>query len=291
MTGMPPALAARSVWTPGPAVRSLGRAAVAALHDELVLEPKPGLVSPLDNGSHTDMDAFTFMRSLFALRHPFQRLAALGAAGVPFVDLEREGVAAEARMLSATAGINTHRGAIFTLGLLCASAGWLRARGEPLDPSGLRRTLLNQWGDALAARSRQPPAGSASGDAWRAGLQGAGAEASRGFPVLFEGALPALQRALADGLSPQHARVQALFQAMATLDDTNLARRGGIAGLRDAQAAARQWLRQGGAARPDGLDRARALHRHFVARRLSPGGAADVLAAACWMHRVCGRTP
>jgi triphosphoribosyl-dephospho-CoA synthase len=264
---------------------------VAALHDELVLEPKPGLVSPLDNGSHTDMDASTFMRSLFALRHPFQRLAALGAAGAPFADLEREGVAAEARMLSATAGVNTHRGAIFTLGLLCASAGWLRARGQPLDPPGLRRTLLRQWGGALATRS--PPAlmGSASGEAWRAGLQGAGAEAAQGFPVLFEGALPALRKALAAGLSPQQARVQALFQAMATLDDTNLARRGGIAGLRDAQAAAGEWLRQGGAARPDGLDRARALHRDFVARRLSPGGAADVLAAACWIHRVCGSGP
>jgi triphosphoribosyl-dephospho-CoA synthase len=288
---MPPALAARAVWNPARAARSLGRAAVAALHDELVLEPKPGLVSPLDNGSHTDMDATTFMRSLFALRHPFQRLAALGAAGAPFIGLEREGVAAEARMLSATAGINTHRGAIFTLGLLCASAGWLRARSEPLDPAALRRTLLRQWGDALAARSRQSQAGSASGDAWRAGLQDAGVEAAQGFPVLFDGALPALQMALADGLSPQRARLQALFQAMATLDDTNLARRGGIAGLRDAQAAARQWLRQGGAARPDGLDRARALHRDFVARRLSPGGAADVLAAACWLHRVCGNGP
>jgi triphosphoribosyl-dephospho-CoA synthase len=155
----------------------------------------------------------------------------------------------------------------------------------------LRRTLLRQWGDALATRSRQSQAGSASGEAWRAGLQGAGVEAAQGFPVLFEGALPALQMALADGLSPQRARVQALFQAMATLDDTNLARRGGIAGLRDAQAAARQWLRQGGAARPDGLERARELHRDFVARRLSPGGAADVLAAACWMHRVCDNGP
>jgi triphosphoribosyl-dephospho-CoA synthase len=103
---------------------------------------------------------------------------------------------------------------------------------------------------------------------------------------LFETALPALQASLAQGLGPQRARLQTLFQVMAVLDDTNLARRGSLAGLRYAQRAAREWLHHGGVTRPDALAHARALHREFVARRLSPGGAADVLAAACWVQRV-----
>ena len=81
-----------------------GRAAVVALYDELALEPKPGLVSFVDSGSHSDMNAHIFVRSLFSLRHTFSRLAAVGAAGGEFRDLEREGVAAEARMLHATTG-------------------------------------------------------------------------------------------------------------------------------------------------------------------------------------------
>jgi triphosphoribosyl-dephospho-CoA synthase len=291
MTRLPPEPTGLPGWGQHPAVRRLGREAVAALHDELVLEPKPGLVSRVDSGSHTDMDADTFMRSLFALRHSFLHLACLGAARAPFAELERAGVKAEARMLAATGGVNTHRGAIFALGLLCAGAGSLVALCVPVDPASLRRALMVQWGEALAARSTQAGAVGDRSAAWRLGLRGAGAEAALGFPVLFEAALPALQTARARGLDLPRARVQALFAAMAALDDTNLARRGGLLGLRYVQAAARDWLSSGGAARHDGLDHARALHRDFVARRLSPGGSADVLAAACWILRVCGEGP
>jgi triphosphoribosyl-dephospho-CoA synthase len=74
---------------------------------------------------------------------------------------------------------------------------------------------------------------------------------------------------------------------MAILDDSNLAHRGGLAGLRHAQRAARGFLDRGGIARPDGFQEAKAIAEAFVARRLSPGGAADTLAAACWITRVC----
>jgi triphosphoribosyl-dephospho-CoA synthase len=75
---------------------------------------------------------------------------------------------------------------------------------------------------------------------------------------------------------------------MAVLEDTNLAHRGGLGGVRHGQRAARAWLTAGGALRPDAVRHARAVHADFVARRLSPGGAADMLAAACWAQRVCG---
>ena len=89
----------------------------------MILYPKPGLVSLVDNGSHTDMNAATFMRSLFALRHYFAAICRAGAQAAPFSDLRRLGMAAERRMLAATGGVNTHRGAIFSIGLLCAASG------------------------------------------------------------------------------------------------------------------------------------------------------------------------
>ena len=269
------------------ACAAIGRAATLALYDELALAPKPGLVSFVDSGSHRDMDARTFMRSLFALRHAFPRFAALGAQGAPFAQLEQEGIAAEARMLSATGGINTHRGAIFTLGLLCAAAGQLLQRRAAMSAQAVRETLLAAWGDALAARAHRAAESHGARAARRHGLRSAGVEAAAGFPVLFETALPALREALRQGLTHDQARSNAFFATMAVLDDTNLVHRGGMAGLRDAQPAARCYLSDGGAARADAEQHAQALHAAFVARNLSPGGAADVLAAACWLQRVC----
>lgn len=270
-------------------LKGIGRAAVVALYDELALEPKPGLVSFIDSGSHTDMDARNFMRSLFSLRLYFPRLVALGATGSGFESLEREGIAAEARMLAATGGINTHRGAIFCLGLLCASAGAVAARGQALEASALRHELITRWGQALSARSARSGHTHGALAAQRFGLRSAGAEAALGFPVLFETTLPALRAALHRGASTRVARLQALFETMAVLEDTNLAHRGGLAGLQHAQRAAHAFLDAGGALRPDALTYARAIHADFVARRLSPGGAADLLAAACWAQAVCAR--
>ncbi|MBI3348810.1 MAG: triphosphoribosyl-dephospho-CoA synthase MdcB [Burkholderiales bacterium] len=266
--------------------QEIGRAATLALYDELALTPKPGLVTLTDRGSHADMDAHTFMRSLFALRGYFVRIAELGAAGAPFEALEHCGIAAEARMLAATGGINTHRGAIFMLGLLCASAGALAAQGGRPAAAALRQMLLARWGGALAARALRPstlPGGLA---ARRLGLRSASTEAALGFPTLFETAAPSLRAARARGLAATPARLDTLFAIMATLDDSNLAHRGGLDGLHFAQAAARDFLAAGGAGAPQGLEAAKALGAQFVCRRLSPGGAADILAAACWLERL-----
>jgi triphosphoribosyl-dephospho-CoA synthase len=232
------------------------------------------------------MDAGTFMRSLFALRHCFPRMAMLGAARAPFAALEALGVAAEARMLAATGGINTHRGAIFMLGLLCASAGALAAQGCRPTPVALRETLAQNWGGALAARARRPSALPGGMAARRLGLRSASTEAAMGFPTLFEAAMPALRGARSRGLDTQAAQLDTLFSVMAVLDDSNLAHRGGLQGLRFAQAAARDFIAAGGAGTPHGQQAAASIAAEFVRRNLSPGGAADTLAAACWLERL-----
>jgi len=272
------------------ALRGIGRLATLALYHELSLAPKPGLVSFVDNGSHVDMDASTFVRSLFGLRTYFPAISQAGALGAPFAALERLGVAAEERMLAATGGVNTHRGAVFALGLLCAAAGRLAARGESLAPDALRACLRAQWGSALqerAARAAQAPARSKGQRAAQAhGLRSAGEEAAAGFPALFDATLPALRAARAAGASPSAALVHALFATIAVLDDTNLVHRGGIEGLRFARGEARSFLACGGALRAGWEDAAWEVHRRFVARRLSPGGAADVIACAWWVEQL-----
>ena len=167
------------------------------------------------------------------------------------------------------------------------------AQGQPLNAEGLRATLCRRWGPALSERAaqvrRRPPASNGQRAARAHGLRSAGDEAALGFPVLFEVCLPALRQARRAGWPDRRARVQALFATLAVLDDTNLVHRGGIEGLHFARQQARGFLNQGGAQGADWPERARAIHARFVARRLSPGGAADLLGAACWLDAVTAR--
>ncbi|MBI3729078.1 MAG: triphosphoribosyl-dephospho-CoA synthase MdcB [Burkholderiales bacterium] len=262
--------------------------AVRSLYAELVLYPKPGLVSLRDNGSHVDMDADCFMRSLFSLRHYFRDIALAGAAGAEFNVLKRLGMAAEQRMLIATRGINTHRGAIFALGMLSAAAGYCLSHGEILSTSTLRQALILQWGQALADHSVPDDAQDLSHGLQAAkqyAASGAREEAALGFPSIFELSLPRLQQSLREGRKLYLAQIDCFFTLMAHISDTNLYHRGGAAGIAYAKDAAQNFLEQGGTADPQWMLTAENCHQEFTARRLSPGGAADMLAATCFVHQ------
>jgi triphosphoribosyl-dephospho-CoA synthase len=267
--------------------RAIARAAMRSLWHELALYPKPGLVSLHDSGSHVDMDAATFVRSLFALSRFWSEIAQAGAGGAPFETLRRLGIGAESRMLAATGGINTHRGAIFALGLLCAAVARTHARGEIPNDATLRRVLIAQWSAALmAARRPAVPASHGMQATYRYGAGGAREQARRAFPAVFDVALPALRGALARGCDERHARVSAFFALLAHLEDTNLLHRGGAEGLAFVRRSAREFKDAGDVHASDALARAEAIHREFVVRRLSPGGSADLLAAAMFVHEI-----
>jgi len=273
--------------------RQLARMALRSLHQELTLYPKPGLVSPVDNGSHDDMDAATFLRSLFSLRRYFFDIAAAGMAGAAFSELKRLGIDAEQRMLKATGGVNTHRGAIFCLGMLCAAIACCRSQEMVLSPQAIRATLLIRWGDALTGHTNASGVAAETAShglrvAARHAVGGAREEGALGFPSVFEIALPRLQAALAAGRDWHCAKTDALFALMAHVSDTNVYHRGGAAGAALVQQRSRDFLAQGGTADAAWLAHAIAIHHEFVERRLSPGGAADLLAAACLIHTVCG---
>ncbi len=260
----------------------IARLAVRSLYMELALYPKPGLVSLVDNGSHADMNAETFLRSLFSLRGYFARICQAGMEGAPFHVLKRLGIVAEARMLRATGGINTHRGAIFSLGLLCASFGQAWSQGKAITPDHLRLTLMESWGPALTMHTISADNQSHGAQAARQhGASGAREEAALGLPSVFELALPAMQRTLVQGRSMYHARIDALFVLMNGMSDTNIYHRGGAEGAHTVRRHAARFIELGGTAHAAWRELALACHNTFVAHRLSPGGAADLLAAAC----------
>ncbi len=266
--------------------RAIGAAAVAALREELRTDPKPGLVGPRDGGAHRDMDAHTFLASITALSGYFHAVARGGMAGAPLAALRALALDAEARMLQATGGVNTHRGAIFTIGLLAAAAGRLGAERAILEAAAIRDTVRRRFGPAILRELPAAPGSHGGIVARRHGVGGARAEAAAGFPHLFEVALPALDTSLRRGASRRAAAVHSLMSAVAVLPDTNLLYRGGARGLAFARAAARDFLAAGGVHRTGWEEHARVLHRAFVARNLSPGGSADLLAGALFVDRL-----
>ena len=158
----------------------LAAAAVAALLAELETWPKPGLVSHLDSGSHSDMDASTFRASAIAIAPFFGQLAVAGAAGCDMDGLREIGVEAERAMLAATGGINTHRGAIFGLGLLCAAAGaaWSGSAHARWDwrAKVLAATVTQRWGLCDIARTHPAaqPWDECAAPIWRGRCAGTG---------------------------------------------------------------------------------------------------------------------
>lgn len=252
-----------------------------ALKREADAWPKPGLVTPVDAGSHRDMHYLTFVASIAALRGYFADMAEAGARDASYPELQAIAIAAETRMLAATRGANTHRGAIFNLGLLAAAAG-MRAAQPAMMEWSCGRIVARRWGAAiLAARGSAPAShGKAVWQRYRAG--GARDEAAAGFPSVYRIGLPALRRLLALGVDEEEALIGTLMTLMATLPDTNLLWRGGEAGLRDVQAAADAFNCDGGVLQPDWRAPLLGMHRWMVARNLSGGGSAD-LVAACWL--------
>ncbi len=264
-------------------------AASRALLAEISLYPKPGLVSPVDSGAHRDMDLSTFHRSIESLQGYFGAIADAGGRGAPFHRLRDLGLLAEQSMLRATGGINTHRGAIFSLGLLAAGAGWNEAHGLPLKGRLLVQTVVRLWGPDIEASHPTLPASHGSRVVARYGARGARSEAAEGFPTLMEVALPAFREAESRGADQDAAGIQSLFAVMAVLEDTNLIHRGGVEGLVHIQNAARAFLEEGGVFQPRWWDRALALHWDCISRHLSPGGSADVLASALFLRELEGR--
>lgn len=259
----------------------IAAAAHCALLAELAAWPKPGLVSHIDNGSHDDMDAAMLRKSALTLRPFFAELAQAGSERDAMCSLRAIGLRAEAAMLETTGGVNTHRGTIFGLGLLCAAAGMsadLSNDGVVKVPQALGAIVARIWGDDIR-RGPIPLYSHGSEALRRYGAGGARAEAAAGFPSIYNIGFPALRlgRAVARE-DVAAAPVQACFALIAGVRDTNLLHRGGAEGARYASETAAAFLSDGGVGAEDWRTRAAAVHDGFVARCLSPGGCADLLA-------------
>lgn len=271
--------------------QALGALAAKALLYEVCTTPKPGLVDRKNNGSHRDMDVFTFLDSTAALLPYFEEAVRLGMETrdlLPqetFRRLRQAGAAGERAMFRATGGVNTHKGAVFTLGTVCAAAGrlWtaegfskdldaalalcgeMSAQAVQKDFEAIRRKGAHTTGQRLYLEH---------------GLEGIRGELSRGLPAVAQIGLPTLRRRLEAGDSLEQAGVQVLLALMAQVVDTNLIARGGLEGQQWAMEQTKN-LPQGRAATRQETEE---LDRALIERNLSPGGCADLLAITYFLE-------
>ena len=250
----------------------------AALREELETYPKPGLVSLVDNGSHPDMDATTFLSSIEAIEPFFARMAEAGAEECALRRLQEIGLQAEAAMREATGGRNTHRGAIFCLGLLAAAAG-RRVEGS----ESLGAIVCRCWGGEIPQVSTLTGTSNGIVQCLLHGVGGVREEACLGFPSVFGMGLPSFLASVQKH-GREAARVQAFFALLAVCEDTTLLKRGGPEGLVHARSEARRFLDCGGVANPHWRELGAALHTSFVEQNLTAGGAADLLSATLFVE-------
>lgn len=239
-----------------------------ALVLELETTPKPGLVDKHNNGAHTDMDVPLFLKSAASLVPYFKAAARLGIADAGMPPLKEAGLSAERAMFDATNGVNTHKGMIYSMGLL------LYGMGKSLSFGGdaVKHAAALAGTDADERLSRALACRDTNGAKALCdhGARGAVGEAADGF---FHACYCA-DRLIAHRHS-DHPGALALLDVMIVLSDTNLLHRGGEAGLRYAQENA---LRIAMLPEDRRIEAMETFDRGMIERRLSPGGAADMLA-------------
>lgn len=271
--------------------------ATRALHAELDTTPKPGLVDKDNSGAHRDMDHALMSRSIRAIHPYFVRLALLGfAADMPsHDDIVKTGIEAERAMFEATNGVNTYKGALFSMGLAVVAAAGKAWQGSSITPQALSAAISKlafAFPDTKGTHGSKAKQTAASETAT---FKGALDNAREGYPMLFNDWLPFYANLSKNG--EPHTLHLTLLRIMCDLDDTNIVYRTSLAMMKQVKEESRSVLSRWseathGTPQTDGdtnLDTILGdMNRSFVQRNISPGGSADMLSLVVFINGVLG---
>jgi triphosphoribosyl-dephospho-CoA synthase len=264
----------------------LASLACQSLIAEVELTPKPGLVDRRGAGAHSDLSLSIMKRSAVTIEPYFREMAAYSKRAHPSQALRKQlaviGRDAERAMLRATGGSNSHKGAIWILGLLVSAAAMQ-------NEDEMQASEIAEKGRQIASfADRAAPRLVTHGDlvAKTYGVTGARGEALRGFPHVVEIGLPKLRAKRASGATECVARLDTLLSIMSSLDDTCLLYRGGPGALNIAKSGAAAVEGAGGSGTPNGKQRLVRLDRRLLTLGASPGGSGDLLAATLFLDAI-----
>lgn len=273
--------------------KRIEKACVSALLEEVKTTPKPGLVDKLSCGAHKDMDYSTFIASIEAIGPYFSEFAKAGANlnEIDFTALERLrplGLQCEKAMFEATKGINTHKGAIFSLGVLAASTGYCSRKLGCISLENACRISEEISKAALVDFEKQVndeviTNGQRIFNEY--GIKGVRGEAASGFLSVRQCALPVMRKLFSrNEYKKNDIFVQVLLNLMCNVVDTNVIARKGLEAVAYVQNTASEVLRLGGALTNEGSKKLLELDREYTNRNISPGGCADLLSVAIFLY-------
>ncbi|WP_027642080.1 triphosphoribosyl-dephospho-CoA synthase CitG [Enterocloster clostridioformis] len=270
--------------------RKIAELACRSLLYEVCTTPKPGLVDRRNSGSHKDMDCFTFMSSTVSLWPYFQKCAQMGmeTAQEPpketFRRLRWAGKIAGYDMNQATNGVNTHKGALFSIGILCGALGrlprekWKNVKVVLGECAAMTKGIVEHDFRGVTEEN----AGTTGEKLYvKYGITGIRGQAEKGFPAVMEAGLPALERGLKKGLSLEQAGCIALLALMVSTVDTNLIARSNRETQLQVTEEIKEILERNPYPEEDMLE---ILDRAFISKNLSPGGSADLLAFTYFLY-------
>ncbi len=242
-----------------------------SLKQELDLTPKPGLVDTHDNGAHTDMTYRTMLNSIHALRPYFVQLAIIGYSNIiPQAKLLQEiGIEAEKAMLEATCGVNTHRGALFSMGLAVV------ATSHTLFINNAH--FIDSWKEVVIDIAKQMPGGNDTHGACIKQfhrVMGALDVARDGYSLLTQRWLPFFSSNHRD----EELKLRTLLLIMSELDDTNVIHRAGYEMAQQVKQNSRHLLEN------FSIDGLKQMNQRFIESNISPGGAADMLSLTIFLN-------
>jgi cytidyltransferase-like protein len=266
--------------------------ATQALQAELDTTPKPGLVDKDNNGAHRDMDYALMQRSIDTLHPYFVKLALLGCADAlpTHTSIRDIGIEAEKAMLSATNGVNTHKGALFSMGLAVVAAAHeerkIAANEEQIlkEKNGGEEVLVSLQTTIKALAASFPDTNGTHGSKAKllskgtTAIKGALDNAREGYEMLFAEWLPFyIERRKERDAYTLH---KTLLRIMCDLDDTNVIYRTDLATAEEVKQEARALLDNFSEAALKDMD------RHYTTRNISPGGAADMLSLTIFIGSI-----
>lgn len=255
----------------------LTNAALKALLYEVDVQPKPGLVDPVDHSTHLDMDVFTFIDSAVSLQPYFKEFAQAGIDfdGEDLTELFKSirpiGIKAEKAMFEATGGTNTHKGAIFSLGILLAASGYDQTNIQKVVERMLRGLTEHDFKD-LGQKTHLT-----NGERMylQYGITGIRGEAEKGYPIVFEKSLPYLRAHFGNDFGM--VLLDTLMVIVSESYDSNVVKRGNLESLENIQKYAENILAEGGCSHPEGRETLDDMNSYCNENNLSLGGSADLL--------------
>ncbi|MGB4588432.1 MAG: triphosphoribosyl-dephospho-CoA synthase CitG [Clostridiaceae bacterium] len=283
--------------------RLMARYAEEAILSEVVLSPKPGLVDAIDAGAHKDMDIYTFLLSATSLYDGFYDFAKAGLLHEGtrqelFIKIRPIGIEIEKRMFEATGNINTHKGIIFSMGIVLSAAGYYLKdkREDQIEHFNSSDT------DAVFMVIREMTEGLVKGDFknlpqktkythgeilfLKYGFTGIRGEAEEGYPVVRLEVLPKLRALKSEPYTFEEKLLEILLLLMSITEDSNVVSRGGIESLNDVKSQSKLFLEKGGIKNPDARNILKRMNEDFIRKNISPGGSADLLSIAIFFGKL-----